>query len=65
MKIAVDAALCQGYGLCHDEAPALVELDEFGYAGILGDGTVAQAQHAAAESAVATCPAKALRLLEA
>ena len=64
MKIAVDAAACQGYGLCHDEAPALVELDEFGYAGILGDGTVTDDQHAAAQAAVNICPAHALRLVE-
>ena len=63
MKLVVDSALCQGYGLCKDEAPALVELDEFGYSSVLGDGEVSDAQLQQAEGAVAICPAKALRLL--
>ena len=41
MKLTVDPALCQGYGLCADEAPELVELDDAGYATMLGDGEVA------------------------
>jgi ferredoxin len=63
MKLNVDAALCQAYGLCAEEAPTLVDLDDFGYSAPVGDGTVPAEQQAAAHSAVAICPAKALRLL--
>jgi len=62
MRLTVDPTICQGYGLCADEAPELVELDDSGYATILGDGQVSDELQAAAEKAVAMCPAKALRL---
>lgn len=63
MKIAVDAALCQAYGLCAEEAPDLVDLDDFGYSAVKGDGEVPSDRETAAEAAVETCPVKALRLL--
>jgi len=63
MKLTVDSALCQAYGLCKEEAPDLVELDEFGYSTPVGDGTVTEGQQSDAESAVRVCPAKALRLV--
>ena len=62
MKLSVDSDICQGYGLCHDEAPELIELDDAGYAQILGDGTVVPELQLAAEKAAAMCPAKALRV---
>ena len=62
MKLTVDPALCQGYGLCADEAPELVELDDAGYATVLGDGEVVEELRSVAEKAVAMCPAKALSL---
>jgi ferredoxin len=62
MKLTVDSDICQGYGLCHDEAPELVELDDAGYALVLGDGTVSPELELPAEKAAGMCPAKALRL---
>jgi ferredoxin len=62
MKLSVDSATCQAYGICQEEAPALVDLDEFGYSAVLGDGSVQPGQAEAARSAVVGCPAKALRL---
>lgn len=62
MKLSVDPSLCQGYGLCATEAPDLVELDDGGYASILGDDDVAPELVDVAEKAVAMCPAQALRL---
>jgi ferredoxin len=62
MKLTVDTDICQGYGLCHDEAPELVDLDDAGYAVVLRDGTVAPDLELAAEKAAGMCPAKALRL---
>jgi ferredoxin len=63
MKLHLDATLCQGYGLCQEQAPGLLELDEWGYAALrtpqpdLGSGA-----RAAADAAVRVCPARALRL---
>ena len=62
MRIHVDAGICQGYGLCHNEAPELIELDDSGYASILGEGDVSEELLPTAEKAVAMCPAQALSL---
>lgn len=63
MKLAVDASVCQAYGLCEDEAPDLVDLDDFGYSAVKGDGEVPPDREQAAQAAVDMCPVKALRLL--
>jgi ferredoxin len=63
MKLAVDAAVCQAYGLCAEEAPDLVELDDFGYSAVKSDGEVPGDLETAAKSAVDVCPVAALRLL--
>jgi ferredoxin len=63
MRLAVDAAACQAYGLCAEEAPDLVDLDDFGYSAVKGDGEVPADRQAAAEAAVEVCPVKAMRLL--
>ena len=62
MNLVVDADVCQGYGLCHEEAPELVDLDEGGFAQLRGDGTVADELRDVAEKAVSMCPARALSL---
>ena len=63
MKLVVDAAACQAYGLCAEEAPDLVDLDDFGYSAVKGDGEVPPAREDAARAAFDLCPVKALRLL--
>ena len=40
MKLVLDQTACQGYGLCQQVAPDLVDLDDWGYAGLIGDGAV-------------------------
>jgi ferredoxin len=62
MRLVVDTSLCNGYGMCHHEAPGLVDLDEAGYAVVLGDGVVTGETLEVAENAVAMCPAQALLL---
>jgi ferredoxin len=62
VTLSVDPTVCQGYGLCADEAPELIELDDSGYATVRGDGEVPPALEAVAAKAVAMCPAKALTL---
>jgi len=40
LKIRVDQDKCQGHARCKSLAPELFELDEFGNAHEVGDGTV-------------------------
>ena len=41
LKIHVDQEKCQGHARCKSLAPELFELDEFGNAHEIGDGSVA------------------------
>ncbi len=61
MKLHVDPTLCQAYGLCHEKAPELIQLDEWGYANVITPDVPAD-QVEAARAAVAVCPNLALRL---
>ncbi|ANP51524.1 ferredoxin [Streptomyces griseochromogenes] len=63
MKLLLDSTRCQGYGLCQEPAPELVELDEWGYARVR-ENTVPQSGGEAAAAAVAACPNSALRLVK-
>ncbi|MFI6356169.1 ferredoxin [Streptomyces sp. NPDC050743] len=62
MKLLLDSTRCQGYGLCHEPAPELIDLDEWGYAQVLVSDLPPGGAEAAAEAAVAACPNSALRL---
>ncbi|MFI1398714.1 ferredoxin [Streptomyces sp. NPDC020681] len=61
MKLLLDSTLCQGYGLCQEHAPDLVDLDEWGYAAIIAVA-VPDGREAAARDCAAACPNSALRL---
>jgi ferredoxin len=60
MKVTVDATKCQAYGSCHEHAPELFALDEWGYAQVLVEGDVPAELEAAARGAVGVCPAGAI-----
>jgi ferredoxin len=60
MKVQVDSSRCAAYGACHDTCPSVFELDESGYAKVVGDGTVPPELVAKARVAVANCPEKAI-----
>jgi len=64
MKLVLDTGTCQGYGLCLQAAPALVDLDDSGYAELIGDGTVPADERNNARDAASSCPARALRVQE-
>lgn len=64
MKLVLDTDVCQGYGLCQMAAPDLVDLDDSGYAELIGDGTVGSAEHNLAHEAVSSCPARALQVVK-
>ncbi|AOR36571.1 hypothetical protein BFF78_40850 [Streptomyces fodineus] len=63
MKLLLDSTRCQGYGLCQEPAPELIDLDEWGYAGVRVTEVTAVGADAA-EAAVAACPNSALRLVK-
>ena len=62
MQIVVDPKVCTGHGRCHLEAPDLVDLDDNGYAVIVGEGAITAQTLEAAENAVAVCPVQALSI---
>jgi ferredoxin len=63
VKLLLDSIRCQGYGLCQEPAPQLIDLDEWGYAQVLVSDVPTE-DAAAAEAAVAGCPNSALRLVK-
>ncbi len=63
-QLVVDWIRCDGYGLCGDLAPGLVELDDWRYP-ILAPGPVPDDLIDAARRIVDCCPMKALALRRA
>ncbi|WP_407285782.1 ferredoxin [Streptomyces sp. BP-8] len=61
MKLHLDSTRCQGYGLCQEPAPELIDLDEWGYAAVVADPAPGDDEDAARAAAEA-CPNSALRL---
>ena len=62
MKLVLDSTACDGYGMCQEVAPELLDLDDWGYAGLIGDGSVPSGLADSARQAVAVCPAQALKV---
>jgi ferredoxin len=61
MRLSVDPTSCQAYGLCQEQAPDLIELDEWGYAAVT-QPDVPGGSESAAHAAIGVCPNLALRL---
>jgi ferredoxin len=59
-RLEVDRIKCDGFGLCAELLPELLELDEWGYP-IVGSSDVPEALLAHARRAVEACPVLALR----
>lgn len=62
MRVNVDMGKCQAYGICASTAPGLFDLDDWGYAQLIGDGTVEATNQPAAREAANGCPAEAISL---
>ena len=63
MKIVLDRPRCEGHGLCEEEAPNLLHLDDEGDLVLdLDEVEEGSTYAAAARSAVRVCPVAALRL---
>jgi len=62
MRVTVDADKCQGHNRCFALAPELFDVDEYGTAVVIGDGTVAADLEDKARLAVANCPEFAIEI---
>ncbi|MGH3536210.1 MAG: ferredoxin [Pseudonocardiaceae bacterium] len=64
MKIRLDRTVCDGFGFCAKHAPAYFSLDDWGYACLIGDGTVADEDREAVMNALMDCPVHAIMELD-
>jgi ferredoxin len=60
-ELRVDWILCDGYGLCSDLIPELIDVDDWRYP-IIRPGGVPDSLMASAQRAVDCCPMLALRI---
>ncbi len=60
MKIRLDRTVCDGFGICAKHAPGYFSLDDWGYASLIGDGTVLDQDRHAVERAIMDCPVHAI-----
>jgi ferredoxin len=64
LRLRVDPEKCQGHSRCKSLAPELFELDEFGNAHEIGDGTVPAGLEDKAYLARSNCPELAIDIIE-
>ena len=64
MRIHVDFGLCQGHGVCKEEAPAVFDVDEREGRAILLAAEPPESEREAVRLAVRYCPTRALRIEE-
>ena len=64
MRIAIDAAKCEGHSRCYALAPDLVDVDDLGYAFVLGTGAGLDGLEDRARLIVDNCPEFAITIEE-
>ena len=65
LRIRLDRTLCDGFGICAKHAPGYFSLDDWGYASLIGDGTVPEKDPDAVMRALLACPARPIIYLGA
>jgi ferredoxin len=60
MRVLLDVDACQGHNRCYALAPELFDVDDYGQAVIIGDGSVPPGLEDKARLAVANCPEYAI-----
>ena len=60
MRIRLDRTICDGFGICAQHAPDYFSLDDWGYAVLVGDGVIPDADHDAVLRALMDCPVHAI-----
>ncbi|MGO4715381.1 ferredoxin [Bradyrhizobium sp. 2TAF24] len=64
IRLRVDPDKCQGHSRCKSLAPELFELDEYGNAHEIGDGSVPEELVDKAYLAKSNCPELAIEIIE-
>ena len=64
MRVELDTEKCQGHNRCYALAPELFDVDEYGTAMIIGDGSVPAGLEDKARLAAANCPEYAITVHE-
>ena len=65
MRVSVDSEKCQGHNRCYAIAPDLFDVDDLGYATVVGEGVVPASMEEQAKLAAANCPEYAITVEEA
>ena len=60
MRIRLDRTVCDGFGVCAKHAPGYFSLDDWGYASLIGDGTVLDEDRDSVARAIMDCPVHAI-----
>jgi ferredoxin len=60
LRIRLDRTVCDGFGACAKHAPEYFSLDDWGYASLIGDGTVPGHDRDAVMRALMDCPVHAI-----
>ncbi|MGB9221924.1 MAG: ferredoxin [Mycobacterium sp.] len=60
MRIRLDRTVCDGFGVCAKHAPGYFSLDDWGYASLIGDGSVAEQDRDPVMRALWDCPVHAI-----
>jgi ferredoxin len=63
MRIKLDRTLCDGFGACAKHAPEYFSLDDWGYASLVGNGEIPEADHDAVMRALLDCPVNAILVM--
>jgi ferredoxin len=64
MKVRIDLDLCQGHGVCAEEAPEVFAVDAAEARVVLLEASPPETLRAKVEAAVKYCPTHALRITE-
>ena len=60
MKIKLDRTICDGFGVCAKQAPGHFSLDDWGYASLIGGGSVQPVDQDDVHRALLDCPVHAI-----
>lgn len=63
MRVEVETDSCQGHNRCFTLAPELFDVDDFGTAVVIGDGSVPAELEEKARLAEANCPEFAIKII--
>jgi ferredoxin len=60
VRIRLDRTMCDGFGICAKHAPEYFSLDDWGYASLVGNGVIPEADQPAVRRALLDCPVHAI-----